>query len=102
MVGLFLEGARWDEASHELAEPRPKELYAKMEPPIWLKPTRNDRRASFPHYSCPVYKTVARHGVLSTTGHSTNFVMLLDLPSTRPEKEWVLRGVAAVMECGVE
>ena len=29
-------------------------------------------------------------------------VMLLDLPSTRPEKEWVLRGVAAVMECGAE
>jgi len=48
-------------------------------------------------YKCPLYKTVERKGTLSTTGHSTNFVMGIVLPHSRPKSDyWVLKGAAMV------
>ncbi|KAA0196090.1 Dynein heavy chain 1 axonemal [Fasciolopsis buskii] len=91
--GLFLEGCRWDYNRHLLGESRPKELYVNM-PVIWLIPVANRKPPDQGIYECPVYKTLTRAGTLSTTGHSTNFVFAIDLPTDQPQKHWIQRGVA--------
>jgi dynein heavy chain len=48
-------------------------------------------------YQCPLYKVVSRSGTLSTTGHSTNFVMYIELPTKRDPEEWICSGVAAFL-----
>ncbi|XP_055888364.1 dynein axonemal heavy chain 1-like isoform X4 [Biomphalaria glabrata] len=91
--GLFLEGARFNAITQFLWESVPKELYFSM-PPIWLIPTSNRVEPLKGIYHCPVYKTLTRAGTLSTTGHSTNFVFTVELPSSKPERYWIKRGVA--------
>ena len=89
--GLFLEGAVWSYESGALNEATPKVLYGVM-PLIWFKPCARDNVSSYQHYKCPMYRTGVRRGTLATTGHSTNFVMVVRLPSTDPEAHWVKRG----------
>eukprot|EP00940_MAST-03C_sp_MAST-3C-sp2_P000489 g489.t1 len=107
--GLFIEGARWNADAFVLDESKPKVLFADA-PVIWLKPkeggddeedgaskTTSEEAMSY-SYTCPVYKTSARRGQLSTTGHSTNFVMFIRLPSKQPEAHWIQRGVAMLTQ----
>ena len=52
-----------------------------------------------PTYRCPLYKTTARAGTLSTTGVSTNFILAVDVPSPSVAPEvWIQRGVAIVCD----
>ncbi len=112
--GLFLEGARWDAESHVLAESKPRELFVPM-PYIHLSPKEKtavpivegipEQYTGYTNgtahvYMCPVYKTSFRQGVLSTTGHSTNFVMFMRVPmsSAHKQKHWIKRGVAMLTQ----
>ena len=101
--GLFLEGARWDPTIKSLNDSLPKKLYTEV-PVIHLQPKQNRPETSGGVYRCPVYKILSRRGTLSTTGHSTNFVMWIEVPSNRPsflnnegksdQEVWVKAGVA--------
>ncbi|AWP03287.1 putative dynein heavy chain 1 axonemal [Scophthalmus maximus] len=91
--GLFLEGARWDGTAGQLTDSRPKELHTKMAV-IWLIPKPNRKFPTSGVYVCPIYKTLTRAGTLSTTGHSTNYVISVELPSDRSQGHWIKRGVA--------
>eukprot|EP01064_Diplonema_japonicum_P003207 TRINITY_DN1209_c2_g1_i1.p1 TRINITY_DN1209_c2_g1~~TRINITY_DN1209_c2_g1_i1.p1 ORF type:complete len:4214 (+),score=1112.95 TRINITY_DN1209_c2_g1_i1:49-12642(+) len=93
--GLFMEGARWDKSQSSVIESRPKELYTTM-PPFWFQPVQH-RKPPESQYHCPLYKTLTRAGTLSTTGHSTNFVMTLEIPIDISEAHWIKRGVACVL-----
>jgi dynein heavy chain len=93
IYGLFLEGARWSRKDHELRESNDKELFMQMAP-IKLQPVAKRVTPSEGIYTIPCYKTLLRAGMLSTTGHSTNFVLALEIPSSHDESHWIKRGVA--------
>lgn len=62
-----------------------------------LQPCEASAARVFPAYECPVYRTPERRGVLATTGHSTNYVMDVLVPSDQPQDHWVRRGVAFLL-----
>jgi dynein heavy chain len=97
VIGAYLEGARLDRKKLSLTESESKILYDYL-PIIWFKPILLSEIKTAGKYTCPVYKTSARRGVLSTTGHSTNFVIAIRLATDKPEKTWVMRGVAALLQ----
>lgn len=95
VYGMFLEGARWSCGSHQIEDSRPKELFTDL-PPLHFLPMKN-REPDMLNYRCPTYKVVSRKGVLLTTGHSTNFVMYIEMQTDKPINKWIKAGMAAFL-----
>ena len=95
--GLFMEGARWDKRSSIVAESIPKILFSAA-PVMWFRPVEREKMRVYPNYECPLYKTGDRRGVLATTGHSSNFVCYIRMPSDEPPDHWIQRGVAMLTQ----
>ena len=117
--GIFLEGCRWNDGGKCLDESLPQILYAPMPcmlltPEVerlaphgcapWFAPLDEPGSATAsagrgtvdsPVYVCPLYKTLGRKGNITLTGHSTNFVLNVELPSGKMQHtHWVKRSVA--------
>lgn len=91
--GLFLEGGRFDRHKLRLEESHPRVLFDPL-PCVWLKPVIAEEYNPKGVYNCPLYKTSLRAGTLSTTGHSTNFVVALPIPTNLDQDHWIRRGCA--------
>uniref|UniRef100_A0A8C6WG41 Dynein heavy chain n=1 Tax=Neogobius melanostomus TaxID=47308 RepID=A0A8C6WG41_9GOBI len=68
--GLYLEGARWDRENQSVAS-------------VLRVARLQDERA---------------RGTLSTTGHSTNYVIAMTLSTQAPPEHWIRRGVALLCQ----
>lgn len=93
IYGLYLEGGRFNRESKCLEDSLPRVLLDIM-PCIKLIPVIANEYKPESCYTCPLYKTSVRAGTLSTTGHSTNFVIALPVPTKLSEDHWVRRGCA--------
>jgi len=93
MHGLFMQGARWDEKKKCVDDSFAGVSIAEF-PIIWLEPILDEDLKLDKQFTCPLYKTSVRAGELSTTGHSTNFVMYLAIPTEKEQEYWIRRGTA--------
>jgi dynein heavy chain, axonemal len=96
VYGIFIESARWDRAKKTLEDAFPGEMFSPL-PILRLIPSTNASVNASKNVTLPLYKTSARAGTLSTTGHSTNFVLSINLPTSKPSEYWIARGTALLV-----
>ncbi|KAK6642963.1 hypothetical protein RUM43_004465 [Polyplax serrata] len=97
VYGMFVDGARWDRKAGNLEEQLIKILYDVL-PVVWLKPIEKTKLQDRGRYKSPLYKTSERRGTLSTTGHSTNYVLPFLLETKKPVSHWIKRGTALLCQ----
>jgi dynein heavy chain len=97
IYGVYIEGAEWNKETHTIDELKGKNVDKEM-PPILLRVKVFDKEGNNSSgkflYEAPVYKCSSRQGSLSTTGHSTNYIFTVNLPSLVEPNHWIKRGVA--------
>ncbi|XP_015126095.2 dynein heavy chain 12, axonemal [Diachasma alloeum] len=97
VYGMYLSGGRWDIGKMHLTESYPKVLWDSL-PIVWFKPTEATLIEIGTRYECPLYITSARFGTLKTTGHSTNYVLMIMLDTKTPVSHWIKRGLALLCQ----
>ena len=95
VYGLYMEGGRFDRNLMCLQESLPRQVLDPM-PCVWLKPIIASEYNPVSVYDCPLYRTSARAGTLSSSGHSTNYVLSIPGPceSEGDQAHWLRRGCA--------
>ncbi|CBY22454.1 unnamed protein product [Oikopleura dioica] len=94
--GIYTDAWRWDDKEMCMTESvigimnTPVPIF-KMVPEMDFSPDKSE-------YICPLYKEGLRQGVLSTTGHSTNFVVQMHLPTKEKPAHWINRGAAVLCQ----
>nr|XP_055061459.1 dynein axonemal heavy chain 6 isoform X1 [Misgurnus anguillicaudatus] len=94
--GMFMDACRWDDTNMVIEDALPRVMNP-MLPVVHFEPQQN----YIPEptlYHAPLYKTSARAGTLSTTGHSTNFVVTVMLPSNRHSDYWISKASALLCQ----
>jgi dynein heavy chain len=80
VYGLYFQAAAWDGKNGVIGEAAPRELFSPL-PLLHLLPCRSEHVDKGPNiYLCPTYKTSERAGLLSTSGHSSNYIIQVALP----------------------
>ncbi|KAM3930843.1 dynein axonemal heavy chain 14 [Leptodactylus fuscus] len=105
VFGLYLDSAQWNPDTQVLEECEQRERFYPL-PQIHFIPHVVD--TGFVHtdggdnpvymYDCPLYRTPQRAGTLSSTGHSTNFITAVMLPSLVHPNHWIRRGAALLCQ----
>lgn len=95
VYGLFIDGARFCKDEMILTESLPKVLISPA-PMMLFQPAKREDMEETHVYECPCYRTSERRGILSTTGHSTNFIMLISIPihQSKTQDTFIRGGVA--------
>ncbi|XP_012629713.3 dynein axonemal heavy chain 6 [Microcebus murinus] len=94
--GMFMDASRWDDDYMVIEDALPGQMNP-MLPVVHFEPQQNYEPDPTLYHS-PLYKTGARAGTLSTTGHSTNFVVTVLLPSKRSKDYWIAKGSALLCQ----
>ncbi|XP_061765226.1 dynein axonemal heavy chain 6 [Nerophis ophidion] len=94
--GMFMDASRWDDDNMVIEDALPRVMNSNL-PVMHFEPQQN-YEAEPGLYHAPLYKTSARAGTLSTTGHSTNFVVTVLLPSNRPSDYWISKASALLCQ----
>eukprot|EP00930_Biecheleria_cincta_P042962 TRINITY_DN29559_c0_g2_i1.p1 TRINITY_DN29559_c0_g2~~TRINITY_DN29559_c0_g2_i1.p1 ORF type:complete len:4097 (+),score=999.81 TRINITY_DN29559_c0_g2_i1:1152-12293(+) len=92
LFGLFMDGCAWDYNDGVLADQEFGTMFVKA--PVFNFLPWENKKVNAEKYRMPIYKTSVRAGTLSTTGHSTNFVLAMELETDEEPSYWTLKGAA--------
>jgi dynein heavy chain len=90
--GLFMDGAAWDYEEMVICDQEFGVMFVRA--PVFNFIPWQDKKKNEEKYSIPIYKTSVRAGTLSTTGHSTNYVLSVELETQEQPSYWILKGAA--------
>ncbi len=93
IYGLYSEACCVDLKSSIVKESAPDVIDTEV-PVIHFKPIQQKGEQNGQFCEIPLYKTKLRAGTLSTTGHSTNFIISITCKTDQEEAYWIKRGAA--------